>query len=396
MSAWSDDDAELLLRAGDGVSTVARLLGMDIERVEGIAAERSRAKLTLEDRQRIGEIRRELRGENPEPKPEPKPPKAPPAAARTTRILGLRSDRGEPWSSAGMGSMLAVAREREAIGTPDTAEQAACGAMFDAGAVVAGHLRARLRKNLAIEDAHRERDEAIAEMERINALLTKEQDLRWAERKDANEKIEQLKAELAAERRESAINQKAGVDLANQIGSERDEAQRETERLHARAESAEAEVRRLAGEVRGLAELAEAVRGLSAPRERPRDPPVGRIIVSDVCVGIEGLRAENEKLDRAPSVNISGAVPKMDPEQLRTAVESAEAQIRKVGAVRAHDGCSRPIHVRGLCREHYIPRWAAGEAPPPRASGCIADGCGKRVKAKNLCSKHYEQQRSPS
>ena len=71
MSAWNDDDAELLLRAGDSPSTVARLLGMDREYVEEIAAKRSRSKLEPEERQRIGEIRRELRGEKPEPKKAP-------------------------------------------------------------------------------------------------------------------------------------------------------------------------------------------------------------------------------------------------------------------------------------------------------------------------------------
>ena len=101
-------------------------------------------------------------------------------------------------------------------------------------------------------------------MDRINVLLTKEQDLRWAERKDANEKIEQLKAELAAERRESATNQKAGVDLANRIGAERDEARAEMERLRARAEAAEAEVLRLAEEVRGLVNVAVAVGRIEA------------------------------------------------------------------------------------------------------------------------------------
>lgn len=299
----SDEDAELLLRAGDGVSTVARLLGMDREHVEEIAAKRSRARLEPEERQRIGEIRAELRGE----KPDLKPTKTPPAATRPTRKAELRAvaprmkaaavarDAGEPIAlSPSAGEDLRLARLELARAQSDRVaawadRDAALAKQGDAeraldlvrAELTQAHERAANADALRLESeirysalaeradelrraAERERDEARAEMERIGALLTKEQELRWAERKDANEKIEQLKAELAAERRESAINQKAGVDLANQIGSERDEAQRETERLHARAESAEAEVRRLAGEVRGLADLAASLRGLAA------------------------------------------------------------------------------------------------------------------------------------
>lgn len=183
-----------------------------------------------------------------------------------------------------------------------------------------------------------------------------------AERDEARAEADQLRASLADVSNLRAAEQRAALDAA--------EAKL---RAEARAEAAEAEVRRLAGEVRGLAELATAVRRMAAPREKPY---------------------ELQKF--APSVSINGPARRIDREQLKAAISSAEDRVRKAGAACAHDKCSRPIHVRGLCREHYIPRWAASEAPPSRPAVCIADGCGKHVKAKNLCSKHYEQQRKPS
>ena len=50
-------------------------------------------------------------------------------------------------------------------------------------------------------------------------------------------------------------------------------------------------------------------------------------------------------------------------------------------------GCDRPVHARGACRRHYVPK-------RPRAKArCSVSRCTTDVYAKGMCEKHYARVR---
>ena len=68
------------------------------------------------------------------------------------------------------------------------------------------------------------------------------------------------------------------------------------------------------------------------------------------------------------------------------------------------EGCSRPVHTRGLCGAHYQRQRKGqplevpiGEMYEGRARqvarGCRIEGCERPHKARGLCSRHYQRWR---
>lgn len=319
MRALDDGDVLLLLRAGDSPSTVARIGGRDLEEVEALAPRaRAAGRLrALADREALGELRRRLRGEleEEEIRPEPSPEEKAIERAAKARPRSISEPRAREEAPA-LRAEIKQLRQRLAQAEGLAAHQAAQRDEANSTAFMEGLGRAK---------AHRERDEAKAEVEQLHlnlrglqkdydglrASLESEAERARAlevERDAAREEVGQLRAALADVSSLRDAEQRADTDREGRFRVEAckaheradasdDEVKRLTseneqlrgllsdqrklreqteERLRvekqqaakaeARADAAEAEVRRLVGELRGLKDLAVAMREFGGTR----------------------------------------------------------------------------------------------------------------------------------
>lgn len=55
-----------------------------------------------------------------------------------------------------------------------------------------------------------------------------------------------------------------------------------------------------------------------------------------------------------------------------------------------HEGCDKPVYVKGMCRTHY----EIFRTTDPSRPDCSHEGCDQKVYTKGLCRKHYVARRS--